>query len=246
MTAGAGAMRVLVVDDEPAIRRFLRAGLTAQGYLISELEFGLPAIDVARRKGTDLIVLDLGLPDVDGLEVIRRIRGAGSAIPIVVLSSRVDEAGKIEALDLGADDYVTKPFGIDELLARIRAAQRHMLLQQGENPVFKSGDLAVDLVRRLVTVRGKEVKFSPREYEVLRLLVQHAGKVLTHRMILREVWTGDTDVQYLRIYIRALRQKIEPDPERPTHILTETGVGYRLRASDQDMAHARSSGDVLE
>jgi len=233
MTAGAGAMRILVVDDEPAIRRFLRAGLGAQGYVVTELETGLPALEVVRRKGTDLIVLDLGLPDIDGLEVIRRIRGSGSAVPIVVLSSRDNEAGKVEALDLGADDYVTKPFGIDELLARIRAALRHMLQQQGEHPVFRSGDLTVDLVRRIVTVRGNEVKFSPREYEVLRLLVQHAGKVLTHKMILREVWTGDTDVQYLRIYVRALRQKIEPDPERPTHILTETGVGYRLRAVDQ-------------
>ncbi len=232
MTAGANAMRVLVVDDEPAIRRFLRAGLGAQGYVITELETGTPAIDLARRGGTDLIVLDLGLPDIDGLEVIRRIRGAGSRIPIVVLSSRGDEAAKVEALDLGADDYVTKPFGIDELFARIRAAQRHMLQQQGETPVFHAGDLAVDLVRRIVTVQGREVKFSPREYDVLRLLVRHAGKVLTHRMILSEVWGGDTDVQYLRIYIRALRQKIEPDPERPTHILTETGVGYRLRASD--------------
>jgi two-component system KDP operon response regulator KdpE len=231
-TTGAVAIRVLVVDDEPAIRRFLRAGLGAQGYLVSETEMGLPAIDLARRKGTDLIVLDLGLPDIDGLEVIRRIRAAGSAVPIVVLSSRDNESGKVEALDLGADDYVTKPFGIDELLARIRAALRHMLQQQGENPVFRCGDLTVDLVRRIVTVRGEEVKFSPREYEVLRLLVQHAGKVLTHKMILREVWTGDTDVQYLRIYIRALRQKIEPDPERPAYVLTETGVGYRLRAAD--------------
>jgi two-component system, OmpR family, KDP operon response regulator KdpE len=233
MTSGSGTMRILIVDDEPAIRRFLRAGLGAQGYAVTELETGLPAIDVVRRKGTDLIVLDLGLPDINGLEVIRRIRDAGSAVPIVVLSSRDNESGKVEALDLGADDYVTKPFGIDELLARIRAALRHMLQQQGEHPVFRSGDLTVDLVRRIVTVRGNEVKFSPREYEVLRLLVQHAGKVLTHKMILREVWTGDTDVQYLRIYIRALRQKIEPDPERPTYILTETGVGYRLRAVDQ-------------
>ncbi len=232
MIPGAGAIRILVVDDEPAIRRFLRAGLAAQGYVVAELERGLPAIDVARRKGTDLIVLDLGLPDIDGLEVIRRIRAAGSAVPIVVLSSRDNEAGKVEALDLGADDYVTKPFGIDELLARLRAALRHMLQQQGESPIFRSGDQTVDLVRRIVTVRGEEVKFSPREYEVLRLLVQHAGKVLTHKMILREVWTGDTDVQYLRIYIRALRQKIELDPERPTHIVTETGVGYRLRTID--------------
>jgi two-component system, OmpR family, KDP operon response regulator KdpE len=228
-----GPVRILVVDDEPAIRRFLRAGLVAQGYVVSLLETGLPAIDVVRRKGTDLIVLDLGLPDIDGLDVIRRIRAAGSEVPIVVLSSRDNEVGKVEALDLGADDYVTKPFGIDELLARIRASLRHMLRQQGEHPVFRSGDLTLDLVRRIVTVRGEEVKFTPREYEVLRLLVAQAGKVLTHRAILKEVWTADTDVQYLRIYIRALRQKIELDPERPTHILTETGVGYRLRVADQ-------------
>jgi two-component system KDP operon response regulator KdpE len=233
MTSGAAPLRVLVVDDEPAIRRFLRAGLGAQGYVITEVDKGLAAIDVVRRNGTDLVVLDLGLPDIDGQDVIRRIRETGSAVPIIVLSIRSDEAGKVEALDLGADDYVTKPFGIDELLARIRAAVRHKLQQQGEQAVFRSGDLTVDLVRRVVTVRGQEVKFSPREYEVLRLLVQHAGKVLTHKMILREVWTGDTDVQYLRIYIRALRQKIEPDPEQPTHIITETGVGYRLRELDQ-------------
>ena len=134
---------------------------------------------------------------------------------------------------LGADDYVTKPFGIDELLARIRAAQRHRLQQQGEAPLFRSGDLTVDLIRRIVTVRGSEVKFSPREYDVLRLLVAHAGKVLTHRLMLQSIWGGDTDVQYLRIYIRALQQKIEPDPERPGYILTETGVGYRLRSADQ-------------
>jgi two-component system KDP operon response regulator KdpE len=232
MTTGAGPLRVLVVDDEPAIRRFLRAGLASQGYVVTELETGGPAIDVVRRKGTDLLVLDLGLPDIDGIDVIRRIRAAGSAVPIIVLSSRNDEAAKVESLDCGADDYVTKPFGIDELLARIRAAQRHKLQEQGEQPVFHSGDLTMDLVRRIVTVRGDEVKFSPREYEVLRLLVAHAGKVLTHRFILKEIWGGDTDVQYLRIYIRALRQKIEPEPERPTHILTETGVGYRLKEPD--------------
>ena len=153
-------------------------------------------------------------------------------MPIIVLSSRADEGGKVRALDLGADDYVTKPFGMDELLARLRAALRHRLQQQGERPIFRSGDLSVDLVRRIVTVRGSEVKLSPREYDLLRLLVAHAGKVLTHKFILREVWGGESDVQYLRIYIRALRQKIEADPERPQHILTETGVGYRLRAPD--------------
>ncbi|KAA0594538.1 two-component system KDP operon response regulator KdpE [Azospirillum lipoferum] len=225
-------LRVLVVDDEPPIRRFLRTSLTAQGYDIVEAEDGTKALEEVRRRSPDLLVLDLGLPGIDGLEVIRRLRGSGVTLPIIVLSSRVDEAGKVEALDLGADDYVTKPFGVEELLARIRTAMRHKLQQQGERPLFRSGDLTVDLVRRIVTVRGEDVKLSPREYDLLRLLVGHAGKVLTHRFILKEVWGGETDIQYLRIYIRQLRQKIEPDPERPHHILTETGVGYRLRTPD--------------
>jgi two-component system KDP operon response regulator KdpE len=222
-------LRVLVVDDEPPIRRFLRTSLAAQGYDIIEAEDGTKALEEVRRRSPDLLVLDLGLPVIDGLEVIRRLRGSGVTLPIIVLSSRVDEAGKVEALDLGADDYVTKPFGVEELLARIRTAMRHKLQQQGERPLFRSGDLTVDLVRRIVTVRGEEVKLSPREYDLLRLLVAHAGKVLTHRLILKEVWGGETDIQYLRIYVRQLRQKIEPNPERPHHILTETGVGYRLR-----------------
>ncbi len=232
MTAGANPLRVLIVDDEPAILRFLRAGLTAQGFVVSEAERGQAALDSVRRQAADLIVLDLGLPDMDGLDIIRVARDEGFPVPIIVLSSRDDEGSKVAALDLGADDFVTKPFGIDELFARIRAAQRHRLQQEGERPVFRSGDLSVDLVRRIVTVRGAEVKFSRREYELLRLLVAHAGKVLTHRQMLREVWGGDTDVQYLRIYIRALRQKIEADPEQPAYILTEVGVGYRLRAGD--------------
>src|SRR5690349_6429001 len=232
VTTGSGLPRILVVDDEPAILRFLRAGLGSQGYVVVEAMTGQAALDAVRQGRADLMVLDLGLPDIDGLDVIRRIRGAGTMLPIIVLSSRENEAAKVTALDLGADDYVTKPFGIEELLARLRAAQRHRLQQQGEKPVFRTGDLTVDLVRRIVTVRGQVVKFSPREYALLRLLVQHAGKVLTHRMILKEVWGTETDVQYLRIYIRALRQKIEADPERPVHILTETGVGYRLRVNE--------------
>jgi two-component system KDP operon response regulator KdpE len=232
VTGGAGPVRILIVDDEPAILRFLRAGLGSHGYVILEAENGQKALDAARSKQADILVLDLGLPDIDGLEVIKRIRDAGFVVPIIVLSSRNDEAAKVQALDAGADDYVTKPFGIEELLARIRAAQRHRLQQQGEKPIFRTGDLTVDLVRRIVTVRSKEVKFSPREYDLLRLLVAHAGKVLTHNMILREVWDPQTDVQYLRIYIRALRQKIESDTEKPEYIMTETGVGYRLRAPD--------------
>ncbi len=232
MTSSADPLRILVVDDEPAILRFLRAGLSAQGFTVLQAETGAVALETARRVIPDVVVLDLGLPDMDGLDVIRHIRDSGSAIPIIVLSSRDDEGSKVTALDLGADDFVTKPFGVDELFARIRAAQRHRLQQAGERPVFRSGGLVVDLVRRVVTVGGTEVKFTKREYELLRLLVAHAGKVLTHRHLLHGVWGADADVQYLRIYVRALRQKIEPNPEQPVHILTETGVGYRLRAAD--------------
>lgn len=232
MSTGSTPDRVLVVDDEPAIRRFLRTSLSSQGYLVTECEDGRSALESLRKSPVDVLVLDLTLPDIDGFEVIRQLRERGSALPIIVLSSRTDEGGKVRALDLGADDYVTKPFGVEELLARIRTSLRHRLQQQGERPIFRSGDLSVDIVRRIVTVRDAPVKLSPREYDLLRLLVMHAGKVLTHRLILKEVWGGETDVRYLRIYIRALRVKIEADPERPQHILTEQGVGYRLRAPD--------------
>jgi two-component system, OmpR family, KDP operon response regulator KdpE len=226
------SLRVLVVEDEPPIRRMLRSALTAQGYLVDEAEDGSAALAASGRGQYDMLVLDLGLPGLDGFEVIRKLREGGSTVPIVVLSVRSDEAGKVRALDMGADDYVTKPFGIDELLARIRTAVRHRLQQEGERPLFKSGNLAVDLVRRIVTICGQEVKLTPREYDLLRLLIAHAGKVLTHRFILHEVWGTETDVQYLRIYIRTLRQKIEADPEQPSLILTEQGVGYRLRVVD--------------
>jgi two-component system KDP operon response regulator KdpE len=232
MIGKAAPLKVLVVDDEPAIRRFLRTSLTAQGYLVSEAEDGATALEQLRRGSPEILVLDLGLPDIDGFDIIERLRGQGSAIPIVVLSSRSDETGKVKALDLGADDYVTKPFGIDELLARIRTAVRHRLQEEGERPIFRCGDLALDIVRRIVTLCGDEVKLSPKEYDLLRLFVAHAGKVLTHRFVLREVWGGADQVQYLRVYIRALRQKIETDPERPRYIVTEQGVGYRMRAPD--------------
>jgi two-component system KDP operon response regulator KdpE len=232
MIAGAAPLKVLVVDDEPAIRRFLRTSLTTQGYFVTEAENGRTALDHLRRGATDVVVLDLGLPDIDGFDIIERLRGQGSNLPIIVLSSRTDEIGKVKALDMGADDFVTKPFGLDELLARIRAALRHRLQQEGERPIFRCGELSVDLVRRIVMFRGQEVKLSPREYDLLRLFVAHAGKVLTHRFILRELWGGEGDVQYLRVYIRALRQKIGPEPEQPQYILTEQGVGYRMRAPD--------------
>ena len=224
-------VRVLVIDDEPAIRRLLRTSLTAEGHEVIEAATGEEGWAQFRRSHPDLLLLDLGLPDIDGREVIRRVRREGLT-PIVVLSIRNDERGKVEALDLGADDYVTKPVAMDELNARVRAALRHRLQQQGEPPLFRSGDLAVDLVRRHVTVKGAEVKLSPKEYDLLRLLVTHAGRVLTHQHIMRDIWGGETDVQYLRIYIRQLRQKIEADPERPQLIQTEAGVGYRLKVDD--------------
>jgi two-component system KDP operon response regulator KdpE len=227
----APPLRVLVVDDEPPIRKLLRMGLGTQEYRVIEAPDGRTALDLMREK-PDLIILDLGLPDMEGLELLRTIRARNESVPIVVLSSRADEVAKVQALDLGADDYVTKPFGMDELLARIRAALRHQLQVQGERPIFRVGDLSVDLVRRIVKTGDKEVKLSPKEYELLRLLVQHAGKVLTHRFLLKELWSDLTDSQYLRVYVRQLRQKIEADPERPQHILTETGIGYRLRAPD--------------
>jgi two-component system KDP operon response regulator KdpE len=223
--------KVLVIDDEPPIRKLLRMGLSTQGYEILEAPNGRTSLELLEQK-PDLVILDLGLPDIQGLDLLRTIRARNESVPIVVLSSRGDEAGKVEALDLGADDYVTKPFGMDELLARMRAALRHQLQSHGERPIFRTGELSVDLVRRIVKVGDKEVKLSPKEYELLRALVQHAGKVLTHKFLLGELWDDLTDAQYLRVYVRQLRQKIETDPERPQYILTETGIGYRLRSSD--------------
>jgi len=223
--------KVLIIDDEPPIRKLLRMGLTTQGYQIIEAPSGKTALELLKQK-PDLVILDLGLPDIQGHELLRMIRGRNESVPIVVLSSRGDEAGKVQALDYGADDYVTKPFGMEELLARMRAALRHQLQVQGERPIFKVGELSVDLVRRAVKVGDKDVKLSPKEYDLLRVLVQHAGKVLTHKFLLSELWDPMTDAQYLRVYVRQLRQKIEKDPERPQYILTETGIGYRLRSPD--------------
>jgi len=230
--SAADKIPVLVVEDEPPIRRLLRTSLTPHGYHVIECETGREAFDHVENEKVEVIILDLGLPDMDGIDLIREMRAKGSKIPIVVLSSRGDERGKVEALDGGADDYVTKPFGMAELIARIRAALRHRLQEQGAQPIFKSGDMTVDLVRRTVTARGEEIKLSPKEYDILRQLVIHAGKVLTHRYLMQEVWGAACDVQYLRIYVRQLRQKIELEPERPAHILTETGVGYRLTVQE--------------
>ena len=211
--------------------KLLRMGLTTQGYEISEAQNGKQSLELLAQK-PDLVILDLGLPDMEGLELLRMIRTRNESVPIVVLSSRGDETGKVQALDLGADDYVTKPFGMDELLARMRAALRHQLQTHGERPIFRIGELSVDLVRRIVRVADKEVKLSPKEYELLRLLVQHAGKVLTHRFLLHELWNTPIDTQYLRVCVGQLRNKIEPNPSQPHYIVTETGVGYRLRAPD--------------
>ena len=225
------SIKVLVIDDEPPIRKLLRMGLSTQGYEVLEASNGRIALELLAQNPA-LIILDLGLPDIQGHDLLRMIRGRNDSVPVVVLSSRGDEAGKVQALDLGADDYLTKPFGMDELLARIRTALRHQLQVHGERPVFRAGDLTVDLVRRLVKVGDRDVKLSPKEYDLLRVLVQHSGKVLTHRFLLRELWDELTDAQYLRVYVRQLRQKIETDPERPQLVLTETGIGYRLRAAD--------------
>ncbi|KQP91888.1 response regulator transcription factor [Methylobacterium sp. Leaf117] len=232
------SLGILVVDDEPPIRKLLRTGLATQGYTVFEAPNARTALDILARETIALIILDLGLPDMRGHDLLRRIRADHRDLPVVVLSSRDDESGKVEALDLGADDYVTKPFGMGELLARLRAALRHQLAVQGERAVFAVDGLSVDLVRRIVRVHGVEVKLTPREYDFLRVLVQHAGKALTHAQLMNAVSTS-SDPQYLRVYMRQLRQKLEADPERPRILLTETGVGYRLRAPDDEGGPAR-------
>ncbi|MCJ2058406.1 response regulator transcription factor [Methylobacterium sp. J-048] len=224
---------ILVIDDEPPIRKLLRTGLSTQGYAILEAPNAATALEVLGRDRVDLVILDLGLPDMRGHDLLRTIRARHPELPVVVLSSRTDEGGKVEALDLGADDYVTKPFGMAELLARLRAALRHQLAVQGERPIFRLERLSIDLVRRIVKVDEAEVKLTPREYDFLRVLVLHAGKVLTHAQLMQAV-SVSSDPQYLRVYMRQLRQKLEADPERPRLLLTETGVGYRLRAPDDE------------
>ena len=228
----APAIRILVVDDEPPIRKLLRASLGVQGFEVAEAANGAEARAFLNENLPDLIILDLGLPDVAGHELLRQWREKDVATPVVILSSRTDEAGIVEALELGADDYITKPFSTKELAARIRVALRHRLQQQGEKALFKVDDLAVDLVRRIVRVRNEEVKLTPREYDVLRVLVQHAGKVLTHAFVIRQIWGVSAEVQNLRVHIQQLRRKIEADPEQPRYILTETGIGYRLKAPE--------------
>lgn len=221
----------LVIDDEVQIRRLLRLTLEAHGYRVFEAATGQEGITEAAQRQPDLVLLDLGLPDLDGIAVLKRLR-EWSRVPVVVLSVREREEDKIAALDAGADDYVTKPFSTGELLARVRVARRHAQ-PAAEVTVFRSGDLQVDLTARVVTLKDKEVKLSATEYSLLRLFVQHAGKVLTHRQILREVW-GPNQVEqthYLRVYVAHLREKLEANPAEPVWFVTEPGVGYRFRAT---------------
>ncbi len=225
--------RILVVDDEPQIRRAVRSGLSAQGYQVLLAADGEEALDMAASRPVDLVVLDLGLPDMDGLEVCRQLR-EWSSVPIIVLSVRAGEHDKVGALDEGADDYLTKPFGMEELLARIRANVRRARAAPHEEPVFTTGSLTLDMARHVVTLAGQEVKLTRMEYDVLRYLALNAGRVITHRAILRAVWGEEyeDETQYLRVHIGRLRRKLEPDPARPQYIITEPGVGYRLRANE--------------
>jgi len=225
-------VRILVVDDERPIRKFLRTTLTAQGYDIFEAVNGQEALLSAAADHPDVIILDLGLPDMDGIEVIRRLR-EWSQTPIIVISVREQEQTKVNSLDAGADDYLTKPFGVSELLARMRVAIRRSAKTEDE-PVFQSGGLIVDLSRRQVAVEGKEIDLSPIEYDILKVLVQHAGKVLTHRQILQMVWGSGyvSEAHLLRVTISHLRKKLEKNSTQPEYILTEPGVGYRLHIED--------------
>lgn len=222
---------ILLIEDEPEIRRFLRTTLPAHGYRLREATTGQDGLTEAKARNPDLILLDLGLPDLDGTDVIRQVR-EWAQVPIIVLSARDQEQAKVAALDLGADDYVMKPFGVNELLARIRAALRHASRPaDGGESVFVLGDLKVDLGRRHVFVSGNEIHLTPIEYKLLTTLIRHAGKVLTHRQLLKEVW-GPLHVEeghYLRVYMRQLRNKLERNPAHPRYLVTELGVGYRLR-----------------
>jgi two-component system KDP operon response regulator KdpE len=225
----SGKSRILVVDDEPAILRFLKPALVANDYEVSTAGTVAEATKRIAAEVPDIVVLDLGLPDGDGKEVIRRVR-EWSDVPIVILSAREREAEKIDALDLGADDYVNKPFGVGELMARMRAAMRHRMQRRAETPVLRVGDIEIDSLRHRVTRAGSEVKLTPKEFELLSFLARHAGMVLTHKQILTAVWgpAHSEDTQYLRVYVGHLRHKIEADSDDPKIILTEPGIGYRI------------------
>lgn len=221
---------ILVVDDEPAILRALRTILSRQGYQVETAETGRQTLDLHERRHPDLILLDLGLPDMDGMEIVREVR-AWSSTPIVVLSVRGEERDKVQALDLGADDYLVKPFGVDELLARIRASLRHAVKPRaGAEPVFRTGGLEVDMEHRRVRVAGDEVHLTPTEYALLKAFINHPDKIMTDRMLLQQVWGPQygSESHYLHVYVARLRRKLEPDPQNPRYLVTDPGVGYRL------------------
>lgn len=228
------AAKILVVDDEPQIRKFLRLGLEGHGYAVREAASAEAALRLAVAEQPELVVLDLGLPDREGFEVLSALR-EWSRVPVLVLSVRNREVEKVRAFDLGADDYVVKPFGMAELLARVKAALRRRIEGQSGEPVFRVGGLEVDLGRRIVRVDNAEVRLSPKQYRLLQVLVANAGKVVTHRQLLNEVWGAAhrDEIQYLRVFVRKLRRRVEADPARPRYLLTELGVGYRLRTPDQ-------------
>jgi two-component system KDP operon response regulator KdpE len=232
MPSGNAGPKVLIVDDEPQIRRFLRASLQSHDYTVLEAENGKEAVKVCTVQKPDLLILDLGLPDMDGQDVIKLVR-EWSTIPIIVLSIRSDDADKIEALDRGANDYVTKPFSMGELLARMRAALRQGRSESGDGEtIVTAGDISIDLGKRLITRGGTPVKLSRKEYDLLKILATHPGKVITHQQLLQEVWGPAyvEETQYLRVYMGQLRQKLERDPAAPQWLITEPGVGYRLQA----------------
>jgi two-component system KDP operon response regulator KdpE len=225
---------ILVIEDEPPLQKFLRLTLATQDYNVIEAATGEQGLRHAVMGRPDLVILDLGLPDMDGVEVTRRLR-EWTAIPIIVVSARGKEQDKVVALDAGADDYLTKPFGVAELLARVRVVLRHLAAADRDtgDPVFESGSLRVDLAKREVTVGGEAVHLTPNEFKLLTILIRNAGKVMTHRQLLKEVWGpgSSEETHYLRVYMNQLRQKLEPDASRPKHLLTEPGVGYRLVAN---------------
>ena len=223
----------LIVDDEVQIRRFLRAGLELDGFVVEEAENGAEALKLATLKPPDIVILDLGLPDMDGSEVLERLRG-WSTVPVIVLSVRSNEAEKVRLLQQGADDYVVKPFGMAELLARAHAALRRYARASAGEPVVRIGPLAIDLAARIVTVDGARIMLTPKEYRLLQILAQHAGNVVTHQFLLKEIWGSPHlhDTHYLRIFVRKIRQKIETNPTQPRMLLTELGVGYRLVAPE--------------
>jgi two-component system KDP operon response regulator KdpE len=226
-------MRILVVDDEPAILRFLRPALEANDYAVTTAGTVAEATKRIAAEAPDIVVLDLGLPDGDGKDVVRRVR-EWSDVPIIILSAREREAEKIDALDLGADDYVNKPFGVGELMARMRTALRHRMQRRAETPVLKVGDIEIDSLRHRVTSAGQEVKLTPKEFDLLSFLARHAGMVVTHKQILTAVWgpAHSENTQYLRVYVGHLRQKIEAYPDDPKIVLTEPGIGYRIAESE--------------